>query len=254
MKLRTTLVMFAGLLAAACATAQTADGILERNFAALGGKAKIRAIRSLRLEATQQQGAKSVPIRLLWKRPNRLRIESPYEGVEAVQVFDGARGWYTYPGLPGFETQDLDGASLDALRAQADLVEGPTFDYAAKGNKVELLGRDKLAEGEAWRLLLTTAQGDVRTLWFDAHSMLEVREERREQRADKEVTIVSSLSDFRAVGGVRFAHRVEDRVQGTEELSVFTIQKLELDVDLPDALFVAPAAPAAPQAPGPAHS
>jgi hypothetical protein len=51
------------------------------------------------------------------------------------------------------------------------------------------------------------------------------------------------------VGGILFAHRVEEHVRaggkasgaGIGEFSVFTIQKVELDVDIPDALFALPA-------------
>ncbi len=248
MKLKTTLSILAGLLAAACGAAQTADDILEANFAALGGKARIRAVRTLRLEATQQTGDKSVPLTIYWKRPGKLRIESPLQGLETVQAFDGERGWYTYPELPGFEAVVLTDGALEALRAQADLVEGPTLDHAAKGHRVELLGKDALAGGEAWRVLLTTAKGEVRTLWFDSTSMLQTREERKELREGREVSIESRLFDFRPVGGILFAHRVEERVRAgaqgksdaTEETSVFTIRKIDLDVDLPDALFVLP--------------
>lgn len=270
----------AGLLAAACTAAQSvppsapavttvptapaapaalsADTILERNFTALGGREKIHAVRSLRLEATQSAGEKRLPLRIYWKRPDRLRIEARDEGLDALQVFDGEKAWFTYPALPGFEIQFLEGAEREALRAQADLVEGPTFDYAAKGHRVELVAREKLpgTEIDAWRLLLTTAQGEVRTLWFDTSSMLQVREERRERRGDKEAVIEANLSDFRPAGGILFAHRVEERLfiggeaQGVP--SVVTIEKLELDLDLPDALFALPAAPpAAPPGPAP---
>jgi len=287
MRFEATMTILAGLLAAACTLAEStkpapqaaaavspspsqgegatlsADEILERNFAALGGRERIRAVRTLRLEATQRAGSRVDAVKLYWKRPDRLRIEAPNEGLATLQVFDGERAWFTYPALPGFEVQILDGAEREALRAQADLIEGPTFDYAAKGHRVELLGKEKRPEGEIWRLLLTTAQGEVRTLWFDAATFLQVGEERREVRPDGEVTIESTLSDFRAVGGLLFAHHVESRATAggsgsgrPAEVSVFSIQKLEVDLDVPDALFAlpapspAPTSTAAPPAPG----
>ena len=287
MRFEATMTILAGLLAAACTLAEStkpapqaaaavspspsqgegatlsADEILERNFAALGGRERIRAVRTLRLEATQRAGSRVDAVKLYWKRPDRLRIEAPNEGLATLQVFDGERAWFTYPALPGFEVQILDGAEREALRAQADLIEGPTFDYAAKGHRVELLGKEKRPEGETWRLLLTTAQGEVRTLWFDAATFLQVGEERREVRPDGEVTIESTLSDFRAAGGLLFAHHVESRATAggsgsgrPAEVSVFSIQKLEVDLDVPDALFALPAPPpaptstAAPPAPG----
>lgn len=244
----------AAAAAAAVPAEISADDILERNFAALGGRERLRAVRTLRLEASQSAGDRTDSLRVLWKRPDRLRIEAPEGGLDTLQVFDGERAWFTYPALPGFGVQVLEGAARDALRAQADLVEGSTFDYAAKGHRVELLGREKL-EGtgtEAWRLLLTTAQGDVRTLWIDAATFLQVREQRREFRAEGDVVIETDLHDFRAVGGILFAHRLESRLlppgpdarKAGAALSVFTISKLELDVDIPDALFEPPAGPA----------
>jgi outer membrane lipoprotein-sorting protein len=249
MKLEAILTLCAGLIVASCAAAETADDVLERNFAALGGKEKLRAVQTLRLEATQESGGKSVPVKVWWKRPDKIRIQSPFQGLETVQVFDGRQAWYTYPDLPGFETQILTEAEMAALRAQADFVEGPTFDHAAKGHRVELLGKEKLGDGEAWRLLLTTAQGDVRTLWFDVDSNLQVREDRKEFRDGKEVAIESTFSDFRRVGGLLFAHRAEERVldggKAGGELSVFSVQKLELNVEVPDALFAQPVPPSA---------
>ena len=268
MRLTVTLAILAGLLSAAGAAAKeapagvSADDILERNFAALGGKAKLRAVRTLRFEATQQGGGNSVPMKVYWKRPDRLRIESPEEGLEKVQAFDGERAWSTYPQLQGFAAELLDDAGRDSMRDQADLVEGPTFDYAAKGNQVELLGNEKLAEGDAWRLQLTTARGEVRTLWIDCLTLLQVREVRTQYSGGREVTTDSRLSDFRSVGGILFAHRVESRVrvagsggqESASEDSVFSIQKIELDVDLPDSLFEMPlpSPPPPPQAAAPA--
>ncbi len=259
--LLTGMACMAGAGAPTARATPTADEILERNLAALGGRAKVSAVRSLRLEATQGSAGTaggSVPVTIYWKRPDRIRIESPEEGLAKVVAFDGTTAWSTYPELPGFEAQVLDGAERDSLREQADLVDGPTLDYAAKGNHVELAGQEELATGKAWKLLLTTAQGEVRTLWFDCESYLEVREERTQKVAGQEVTTVSLLSDFRPAGGILFARRSESRPrqpggppEGTGEPTVFSIQRLELDVEIPDSLFALPGPPPAP-APAPA--
>lgn len=272
MKITAMLALLAGMACMAGAGAPTAratptaDEILERNLAALGGRAKVSAVRSLRLEATQGSGGTgggSVPVTIYWKRPDRIRIESPEEGLAKVVAFDGTTAWSTYPELPGFEAQVLDGAERDSLREQADLVDGPTLDYAAKGHHVELAGQEELATGKAWKLLLTTAQGEVRTLWFDCKSYLEVREERTQKVAGQEVTTVSLLSDFRPAGGILFAHRSESRPrqpggppEGSGEPTVFSIQRLELDVEIPDSLFALPSPPPAPAPapPGPASA
>ena len=274
MKITATLAFLTGLLGAgllgaggpAAGTTPTADEILERNLAALGGKARMQAVRTLRFTATQWSGGatgQSAPMTVYWKRPDRLRIEAPEEGLLKVLAFDGTTAWSTYPELEGFRPQVFEGAERDSLREQADLVDGPTVDYAAKGHHVELAGREDLGSGAAWKILLTTAQGEVRTLWFDCETFLQVREERTQKVAGQEITTVSLLSDFRPAGGILFAHRTESRQrepggppEGTGEPAVFAIQTLELDVEIPDSLFAMPTPVAVPEpasaAPAPA--
>ncbi len=81
----------------------------------------------------------------------------------------------------------------------------------------------------------------------------QVREERTQKRGDKEFVTVSLLSDFRPVGGILFAHHVEERlcVGGGRhgEPTVFSIRNLELDVEISDGLFVLPAACCGPRRP-----
>jgi outer membrane lipoprotein-sorting protein len=262
MRLAPTFGLLAGLLvllasgAAADRAAPTADEILERNLVALGGRAKVKAVRTLRFTATQWSGGaqgKGLTVKVDWKRPDRLRIETPEDGILKVQGFDGTTGWSTYPELQGFEPDILTGTAREALREQADLVEGPTFDYAAKGNRIELVGKESLDGREAWHLRLTTARGERRSLWFDGGSFLQVREERSEKLGDGEVTTVSKFSDFRPAGGLLFAHRTEtllrrpgEPADGIGEPSLFTIDRLEVDVEIPDERFSVPAPTAAP--------
>jgi len=257
MKITATLALLAGLAGAgapASPTTPSADEILERNFAALGGKASLRALGSLTYEGTEQTGGKSLPVKVYWKRPDRLRIEAPEQGLDKVQAFDGERAWSTYPGLAGYPADLLQGAARDNLRDLADLVEGPTFDYERKGHRLELLGRHKLADGEAWLLQLTLANGEVRMLWFDCDSFLQLREERSQRDGERVLTTESSFFDFRPVGGILFAHRVETRfrvaVGGAPasfgEPSIFTIEKIATGIELPDSLFAFPSPPTAP--------
>jgi outer membrane lipoprotein-sorting protein len=217
----------------------------------------MKAVRSLRLTATQWSGGangQSVPMTVYWQRPDRLRIETPEDGLLKVVAFDGTTAWSTYPELAGFKTQILGEAEREALVAQADLLEGPTFDPVAKGHRVEFDGREKIGGGEAWRVRLTTAQGEVRRLWFDCETFLQVREERTQTLDGHAFTTVSILSDFRPAGGILFAHRTESRSrapgdppEGAGDPTVFSISTLEIDADLPDGLFSPPAAGPAPQ-------
>lgn len=256
------LLTLAGAAPPAAPPGLSADEILERNFAAVGGRAKIRALATMRFEGIDRSAGQSARVKVFWKRPDRIRIEVPEQGLDKVQAFDGENAWSIYPGLAGFPAERMVGVGRDTLRDQADLVEGPTFDYAAKGNRIELVGKEKLAEGEAWLLQLTLASGEVRMLWFDCASFLQVREERTQTVGERVLTIETTMADFRPVGGVLFAHRVETHFRSAGggaaashgETSVFTIEEITANVELPDSLFALPAATPAPGAATPSPS
>jgi hypothetical protein len=152
--------VLAGLLAAASVAAQTADDILEGNFTALGGR---KIAPSTRFQATQT-GDKSVH-GSTGSGPAS-SASTLLSGPRMVQVFDGEG--LVHPRLPGFAA-----SCTDRPRGppRAGRPRQSTFDHAAKGHRVRSAGWLPAGEGDT----LTTAKGDVRTLWFDSADVADSR-------------------------------------------------------------------------------
>lgn len=227
--------------------AQTVDEILEKHFAALGGKDKIAAVQSAKISLKQQAGGQEVPLTIYWKRPNKLRVEFSVQGMVGIQAYDGANGWQVMPFLGKNDPEALTGDDLKQAEEQADLIEGPLFNYKEKGNTVELLGKESVEGTEAWKVKVTTKSSEVTYVYLETESMLEIKSEGKRKRGDQEFEFESASGDYKEVGGLLFAHSTEQKAKGAPAGATFTVESIELGVDLPDSLFVIPPKPEAPK-------
>jgi outer membrane lipoprotein-sorting protein len=233
------------MLVASPLAAQTADTILDKHFAALGGKDKIAAIQSAKISAKQVFGPQEVPATILWKRPSKIRMEFTLQGLTGIQAYDGKDAWQVMPFLGKNDPEAMAGDDLKDIIDQADMIEGPLFNYKEKGNTVELLGKESIEGTDAWKLKLTQKNGDVSTIWLDADAYLQIKSEGKRKRGDQEMEFEQAYGDYKEVGGILFAHSIESKPKGAPQGATITIESIELGVDLPDSLFVMPPKPEA---------
>lgn len=227
--------------AAAPLAAQTLDEILDQHFAATGGKDKIAAVQSAKITGKQQFGPQEAPFTIYWKRPNHLRMEFTLQGLTGIQAYDGAAAWQVMPFLGKNDPEGMTGDDLESMKEQADLLEGPMFNYKEKGYTVELLGKEPVEGTDAWKIRVTKPNGDLTYVYLDAESMLEIKSEGKRKRGDQEIEFESSLGDYKEVDGLVFAHSIEQKPKGAPSGAMITIEKIELGVAIDDAVFAMPA-------------
>ncbi len=101
-------------------------------------------------EAAKAQAPRQVqlPFVLEMKRPGKSRIEFEFAGKTAIQVYDGKQGWMKRPYLNRDDWEPFSAEQAKASAGQWDM-DGPLFDYAAKGATVALEGVEKVAGQDA---------------------------------------------------------------------------------------------------------
>lgn len=223
--------------------AQTVDEILDQHFAALGGKEKIAAVQSAKIHAKQVFGPQEVPVTISWKRPSKIRMEFTLQGLTGVQAYDGANAWMVMPFLGKNDPEAMTGDDLKDIIDQADMIEGPLFNYKEKGNAVELLGKEAAEGTDAWKLKLTQKNGDISTIWLDADAFLQIKSEGKRKRGDQEVDFEQSYGDYKEVGGILFPHSIESKPKGAPQGATITLESIELGVEVPDSIFAMPPKP-----------
>jgi hypothetical protein len=118
-------------------------------------------------------------------------------------------------------------------------LDGPLVDYKAKGNTVELAGKEELEATPIYKLKVTLKDGDVKYLYLDAQNYLELKETWKRKEDGKVTDVDTVYSDYKAVAGVMIAHSWETRVNG--ELDDQTsLEKIEVNVPVDDSIFKLP--------------
>lgn len=227
---------------------KTADEVIARYVAALGGADKLSARHSLRMS-----GKGITPVAgearwsAEWKRPDRYRLDStpPESRANIVYAFDGRTWWHVMPMLSA-EPQEMPAEMAAIMEGQVD-ADGPLVEYAKKGHRVELLGREDVNGKPAYKLrvhLKGAADADCHDYFIDAQSFLLVRIRGRHVVRGETVESEATMSDYRPVDGLLVAHTTMQRDCATGVESTSTVEKVEFNVDIPDERFSLAAAKA----------
>jgi outer membrane lipoprotein-sorting protein len=227
---------------ARAASPPTVDKIVSKYVAARGGLEKIRSVQSLRQKGHVTAGPnREGNVTRELKRPAHTRFEFKVQGVTAVFVSDGKRGWKVDPFQGNAEVQPLPDEVVAEAAEQGDF-EGPLVDWKAKGHKIELVGQEDLAGRPAYKLKVTLASGGVRYDYIDAKSMNLVRTDSTRQVRGRSVQIQTTFGDFKKTDGLLFPRWVEVAAVGRPDTMRIDVESVEVNPSLSDARFAMPAA------------
>ena len=227
-------------LVAVPASAQTLDEVLAKNYKALGGLDKIKAVQTIRMTGTMTVGpGMEAPFILEQKRPNLARMEFTIQGMTGVQAYDGKVGWQLMPFQGRKDPEPLPEDAMRQMEEQSDF-DGPLMDYKAKGNTVELVGKDKVEGSDVYKIKVTLKNGDLLYIYLDADQYLEVRTESKNTVRGTDVEGESTIGDYKEVGGLMFPHAMEQGQKDNPQKMKMTINKIELNVPIDDARFKMP--------------
>ena len=211
--------------------AQTVDQIVARHLAARGGAKKIRALKTQSLYGTLGFAPNpGEPFHVEMKRPGKMRQEISMNHDQFIQVIDAHEGWTLRAGKP---PEPMPAAQLKNMAGSADL-DGPLLDYKARGNRVELAGKEKVDGRDAFKLIVTMQDGTIRNEFIDAKTYLDVKWEGTVGGEKME----SYFHDYRKVKGLAYAFTIDSSGANFKQKLVF--HRIEVNIDLPDSHFTKP--------------
>jgi hypothetical protein len=220
----------------------TLDQVIERNTKAMGGRAAIEAVKSIRVDLHIVDPGFEVDGTYRAERPGRMRIDALMGGKHVfTEAFDGEHGW-EWAGKGNQET-----ASDKATGALYHGVELPgklfgLHELKERGHRIELIGREKVDDIDYYALRLTMSDGYTTTLYVDPKSWLITR--RRDVRPlhvdidPTPTTIEQRNSDFREISGVQFAFAsTEIDLKTGKVLESTKVNKIEVNPSINQSIF-----------------
>jgi hypothetical protein len=196
------------LAPAAGASGQSLDEVLAKHAAAHGGLEKWRAVNSLAVTGTQVAFSNAAPFVFEWRRPESVRYEQSILGQKVTVVHNGSATRWIHPLLDAAQPADVPEPQATLARRAVE-IESPLVDAAAKGNKVELLGKEEIDGQPALKLKVTRKDGAEETWYLDPGSYLEIARFDRTMDLPDPKERWTYYSDFRTVDGLVIAHQQE---------------------------------------------
>jgi outer membrane lipoprotein-sorting protein len=238
--LRKTIIMVLSLFVVVVvpASGQTVDEIIAKNIEARGGMEKIKAVKSLRMTGKMMAQGQEMPFSVEMERPSNVRVEFTVQGKTTIQAYDGETGWMVAPFLGSDEPEKVTGDDLKDLEEQADM-DGTLVDYKAKGHTVELMGKELLQGTEVYKLKITLKNGNIRYIYIGKENNLELKTSSTQKRQGEEFQIDAFLGNYKSVDGLMVPYAVDQKVRD-QTVSSFTVDKVELNIDLDDSIFKMP--------------
>jgi hypothetical protein len=230
-----TLIMIAGIIKV---SAQSADDIINKWTAAMGGKEKLESIKTIYTEGDLNIMSNSAPHKTYLVNGAGFKSVTDFNGQQIIDCYTKDSGWSVNP-LAGVSTPtDMPAAQVKLGQSQLQTA-GPLFNYAAKGSKVELQGKDNVNGSATYKLKLTDAAGLEITYYIDTASNYILKEVKKINTDGQDVEISTVNSDYRKVAdGYVMPYSQELTLPGFS--LTITHKTIEINKDIDPAVFQKP--------------
>ena len=238
MRIRFIIIFSCLVLSTAWATAQTADEIIGRYVAYIGGKKKWKKISTLTTSGEYNYGGIPFPFHTYAKAPNKYKFVVPFNGKYYAQAYDGAEGWK----IDAFKNETiptlLKGKDALAMANEADVeLQSALINYRDKGHHASLQGKETRDGVAYFKIRFTRENGDIENYYINAlTSELTIKTAVAKNVELQGALLETTYSDYRKVGGVRIPFRSVSASDGQIILTI-TIDKAEINVPVDEKEF-----------------
>jgi len=219
------------LVFAQFAQAQTADDVVNKYIDALGGKAKLSTLNSVRFSGNMSIQGNDIAITITKLHMKGMRMDISVMGTENYQIITPGKGISFMPVQGMAAPTDMPEEQAKAAQSQLD-IQSALLDYKDKGTSVELLGKEKVDGADHYKLKVTFKNGIFTTYYINADSYRLNKTVSKRNINGEEMEIETSFSNYKQVDGFWFAFTNTSSVQGETNYD-----KIETNIPVDESIF-----------------
>jgi len=218
--------------------AQTADEIVNKHIEAMGGKDKIKDIKSIYTEGVMNVMGNEAPVTTTVLNGKGFKSEVDFNGQKIVQVVTDKNGWAINPMMGSTDPQKMPDEQYNTSKDEI-FVGGPLYNYAAKGYKVDLAGRESVNNVNAYKLNVTNGDNTT-TLYLDPNTYYIVKAVKKFSVNGQEGEVSTVFSDYKKTdNGFVLPYSTEITLPQGFSISS-TVKKVDINKDIDPKIFDMP--------------
>jgi hypothetical protein len=217
--------------------AQTADQIISKHIEFVGGK-NWKKINSIVASGKYNYGGMGFSFNSYSKAPDLYKYVVSLNGKNYTQSYDGKKGWkidgFNNDSIPTF----LTGKAAREMANENDVeLESPLIDYTKKGHNAISEGLDTVENIICFKIKFIKKDNETETYFFNAQDYELIMKKAVSKNAEMKKAIINTYySDYRSVNKIKIPFKSISKVNDQTILTA-TIDKVELNVSLPDKIF-----------------
>lgn len=213
------------------AHAQTADEVVDKYIAALGGKEKLMSLKTIKMEGSMS--TQGVDLTIVNTRSHMVgtRMDIEVMGTQNYQVANPTKGSSFWPVRGMDAPEEMPAEQFKSAVNQLD-VQGALCNYKEKGTTVELIGKETVDGAETNKLKITYKNGVVINYFIDTKTNRLVKTAGTMNVNGQDMEVSTGYGDYKQnADGYWFAYSVTN-MQGT-----ITYEKISTNIPVDESIF-----------------
>jgi len=229
---KTTIIVLL-LFASAFLKAQSLEEIITKYSSAIKAD-RLSSVSTVKITGKTSVMGMEMPLTMIMKNPNKVRVVNVFNGREIVSVFDGEKGYSVNPMTGSLKPVELKEDQLKQVQNN-NIFSNELMKYYKNG-KLTLAGEEKVNGKTAYKLKAEIEGGEPVFLYLDKNSFLLVKTSTLVTQMGTPVKIESYMSDYSDTDGVVIPMKTLAKANGMDA-AVITFDKVEVDILIDDSIF-----------------
>ncbi len=228
------LIVFAATILVAALQAQSLEEIVKKNAVAMKSD-KLENITTARITGKVSQMGMEMPITMVMKRPNKVKVSTSMNGMEIVQMFDGQKGYMLNPFAGSSEMTELPAEQAKQIERNNMFVNQLKRSFAE--GTLELAGEEVIDSKPAFKLKMKMDGVDDAYMFIDKGTYLPVMTRVTVTQMGNTVEVELYTMEFTDFNGLFLPKRTVTYAGGMEVASLI-YEKVEVNIPVDDSEFM----------------
>lgn len=219
--------------------AQTADEIIDKNIAAIGGADKIAAVKTVQFDQNMSIMGMDMTAKSTVVVGKSSRTDISAMGQQITTVVDGDKGWTINPMTGGTGAQALPEDQVKMQKGNTHVIGTDLATAKSEKYPVELVGKEKMNDKDVYNLKVTRPEG-VANYYVDANTYQVTGMKTTINVQGQSGEVKMQYGNYKTIDGLTIPSTLEVNSPGAPGPITMTISNLVFNPTVDSTIFAMP--------------